>query len=598
MDAQGKAVAAAAGNGPWNPGLDSQIPRDFLPLSTMFRPENVSTTFEEAHELAAFCGLKPQDVVAFRPERLIVHELLIRVTADLSVPDGPNYEDLGINLRGMVARILEKYITPDMDALKARHDELRLEAARRIADALSEHMGIRRPPTAQTESRPSLLARLFGVSDNKRKAAKPRPPADPVGEWKRQAAESDDPFERACLEALAKVAGAIIGHRGRLMGDHDMITGLAVGLVANGYGSSRLGEAIEPYIRKAAEGEGYRFLPPQDRPVVMNVKGASASGKSTIRPQQRRLAGQFGIAWEDFALISPDYWRKFLVDYESLGDAYKYGAMLCGHELEIVDKKLDRYMAEKAARGPIPHLLIDRFRFDSFTVESGRDVDSPLLTRFGDLIFLFFMITPPDATVERAWIRGLKTGRYKAVDDLLYHNIEAYTGIPQLFFSWASVTQKRIHFEFLDNSVPEGERPRTVAFGWNEAMTILDVKYLLDIERYRTVNIEARSPQEVYDEAKMAPELNTGFLEACAERIPAINFADYETGRIYGRLEQGQWTWRDPERVAKGFDDPDTRAGLAAIGWKEAQDGDGVRPEGLDDEKVYTLGAWAPEAGG
>jgi len=49
------------------------------------------------------CQFKPADMVAFTLERLVTHELLIRVTADLSVPDGPDYEELGINLRGMVA---------------------------------------------------------------------------------------------------------------------------------------------------------------------------------------------------------------------------------------------------------------------------------------------------------------------------------------------------------------------------------------------------------------------------------------------------------------------------------------------------------------
>ena len=48
------------------------------------------------------------------------------------------------------------------------------------------------------------------------------------------------------------------------------------------------------------------------------------------------------------------------------------------------------------------HLLIDRFRFDTFAPAS--DVaGSNLLTRFGSLVYLFFLITPPDATVERAW---------------------------------------------------------------------------------------------------------------------------------------------------------------------------------------------------
>ena len=74
---------------------------------------------------------------------------------------------------------------------------------------------------------------------------------------------------------------------------------------------------------------------------------------------------------------------------------------------------------------------------------------------------MFFMITPPEATVERAWIRGRQVGRYKAVDDLLAHNVEAYTGMPRLFFTWAAKKDKTVHYEFLDNDVPEGERPRT-----------------------------------------------------------------------------------------------------------------------------------------
>ena len=36
----------------WNPGLESQLPREYLPLSTIFRAENVSTTIAKAYEQA------------------------------------------------------------------------------------------------------------------------------------------------------------------------------------------------------------------------------------------------------------------------------------------------------------------------------------------------------------------------------------------------------------------------------------------------------------------------------------------------------------------------------------------------------------------
>src|SRR3974390_1269275 len=101
----------------WNPGLQSELPRAYLPLATIFRPENVTTSVEEAHELSDYCGLPAQDLVAFRPERLIVHETLVRVTARVSVADGKDYEDFGNNFRAIASTILNKYILPHRDEL-------------------------------------------------------------------------------------------------------------------------------------------------------------------------------------------------------------------------------------------------------------------------------------------------------------------------------------------------------------------------------------------------------------------------------------------------------------------------------------------------
>jgi hypothetical protein len=317
-----------------------------------------------------------------------------------------------------------------------------------------------------------------------------------------------------------------------------------------------------------------------------------------MRPLQKILARKLNFPWEEFALISPDIWRKFLLDYGSLGPAYKYAGTLSGHEVEIIDKKLDQRMAARAARGEMSHLLIDRFRFDSFVPDWEGKGSSRLLTRFGELVYMFFMITPPEMTVERAWTRGLKVGRYKAVDDLLAHNIEAYTGMPELFFTWALTTGKRVHYEFLDNSVPEGKPPRTVAFGWNGEMTILDIKSMLDIERFRKINIRAQKPEEVYIGENLAPECNVDFLKRCARWIPVINFADYETGEVYARLSRGKWIWRDERRFAVVLNDPEAKAGLLAVGPKtyEPAGGGAQKRTDVTVEKVHTLGVWGETA--
>lgn len=553
----------------WNPGLSSTIPSALLPSVSLYRPENSSVTYSEAKEISEFCGLDPVDVTSFKTERLIVHELLIRVSADLSVPDGPNYEDLGICLRDMVDRIYTAYVRPNLASVQAVHDQIALDAQSWMDRELSEHFTPTRPlPPAKGKG--TFFSRFFGKSGKSGSAPHPSHEISPVAiieTYTERRRKETDPFEKACLDALIKVLSAIIGKWGRLISDPSLIRKLAARMVCNTHGSEKIGEAIEPFVQAAIATENFQILPAQEKPVIMNVKGASAAGKSTIRPKQMLLSDKLGVPWKDFAVISPDYWRKYLLDYDSLGNDAKYAAMLTGQELEIIDKKLDRYMADKASKGKMTHLLIDRFRFDSFMLENEKETDSKLLTRFGDLVFMFFMITAPEATVERAWQRGIKTGRYKAVDDLILHNIEAYTGMPKLFFSWALSKEKRIHYEFLDNNVPEGEPPRTVAFGWNDDMTILDIKGMIDIDRYRKLNVKAKRPDDIFNGSSKSPEDNSQFLEQCAKLFASIRFADYRTGYIYGKLECGNWVWQDFDYLENVIGLSEWTDGLRAIGW-------------------------------
>ena len=118
------ATQTPAAEGPWNPGLQSQIPAALLPLATIYRPDYVRTTLREARELADLTGLPMEDLVAFRPERLVVHELLALVTADFTVEDGRKTEDLGINFRRMTDALLTRHIAPQMPEIVAAYAEL------------------------------------------------------------------------------------------------------------------------------------------------------------------------------------------------------------------------------------------------------------------------------------------------------------------------------------------------------------------------------------------------------------------------------------------------------------------------------------------
>ena len=591
----------SVGTGPWRPGIESQVPRQLRHLMTLFRPEHVFGDYEKARELADFSGLPELDVLALRPERLALHEVLVLVTADYTVPDGTRIEDLGINFRDIVRTLFAHAIAPRMDEVVAVY-----EAARRRLDAAIAAELAPAPPETPPATGPSRtwLRRLFGGG----RVTAPMAGA-PAGDeraaiaaWEARAKAGVDDVQRAACAALARVASALYIQHGRAWGQREFTASLALDLACNDYAAAAIRQAIDPWLRAAAVAHGYSRLPAQAAPVVMNTKGPSASGKSTLRPLQRRLAGEIGVPWADFALISPDIWRKQLLDYASLGPHFKYAGACTGDEVQIIDQKLDAYMARKALQGDVPHLLIDRFRFDSIATGSG-ERGGNLLTRFGHDIFLFFVITPPASLVERAWYRGVEVGRYKAVDDTLAHSVEAYEGMAELLFTWVRRRDKRVHFEFLDNRVRRGERPHTAAFGGSDELVVLDVGRLLDVERFRRVNVDATAPDELFPDAEtLAPERSAGFLAQCVAQFARVRFADQATGCAYLGLRDGAVEWADRDGLAAAIADPDTRAGLARAvpglldrPWPAPTEANRIEARGADG-RIRTLGAWGDAA--
>jgi hypothetical protein len=592
--------------GPWNPGVLSQVPKELRSLCTIFRPENVGTRVADAEELRGLTGFGLSELVAFRPQRLALHELLIRVTADFAVPDGSRIGDLGINFRRIASQLMERYLVPEMDAITHAFDQARGQVSDAVECALSvvvPGLAPRAAPAPRGPAPRGLAPRLLALAKPRRRSAA-NPAVDrswgtaQIADCESRAAAASDALERLAYRTLTRVLSALFATHGHSWGTRELIVSLARDMACNAYGSDVIGRTIEPILQRAARQEGYSLLPSQDRPVVINTKGPSASGKSSLRPLQKKLAGDIGVRWSDFALISPDIWRKQLLDYGTLGAAYKYAGAFTADELQIIDRKLDRYMARKFRSGGMSHLLIDRFRFDSFAPDSDEE-GSNLLTRFGQIVYLFFVITPPELLVERAWKRGLEFGRYKAVDDTLAHAVEAYTGIPNVFFTWVRRSDKRIQFEFLDNAVPFGQRPRTAAFGDNDTFNVLDVGRMLDIDRYGRVFVDATAPELLYqDRQLLAAEHNLSFLRRCAQGFRCLKFGDQASGRIYLSMESGMPVWVDSDPLRAALRDPDTLAAVRAVapralcGAVAAID----RPQylrGLDGvEAAPTLGQW------
>ncbi len=558
-----KSVSGSA----WDPGLESDLPREYRELETIYRPENTSTRISDVDEYSEMTGLSPEDLVVFKPARLVLHELIVRITADIVVLEGEEEEDLGKNFRRIARRILSDYLGPHMAEIEQAYAELRDRVQALIQRELSESL-FKTEKTTPSGKRFSLSG-LFG-------AKKPLPTVQEsvhdkeirvVSAYKEQGLAAEDPVVKAMFKALYRVLGSMMAKRGYIGSDRQLLTKLVCDQVCNRYGSTLIGEKITPYVEEAIEREGYHRIPNSDMPILISLKGASAAGKSSLRPMLRRMRGELGIEPDGYGTISPDIWRRLLLDYDSLGEAYKYAGRLSSNEVIIIDSKLDHYFRDKANRNrSIPHLVVDRFRFDSFISEKVARILHGTYVKYVDTMYMYFIVTPPEATVERGWQRGLERGRFKAVEDFLDHSVEAYVGMPKILFKWLAYDRPLFKYEFLDNDVPRGTYPKTIAYGTQNEINIIDPLALIDIERYQKININAKSPEEVYPEtSQLSVENNIGFLRQCIKRIPHVNFVDRDSNSIYARVNNGVFEVVDEGSFASAIEDEEIEKVFFAI---------------------------------
>jgi len=548
----------------WNPGVGASIPGEFRALETIFRPECVLTSASEIDELAALTGLPHEELTVFRPQRLALHEIIIRVTADIAVAEGGEEEDFGRNFRRIASKIHADYVLPHMDGIADAWADLGRRSDTLVRQVLTETLFVP-PPVAQR----GWFNKRWRVQ--KRLAASTESAAERdyriIVAYKAMGLAEQDPLRRAVCKSLYRVLGAIAGKRGRLGTDLELLTKLVSRHVGNSHGSHLIGELIAPRVAAAIEREGYARIARREKPVLISLKGASAAGKSSLRPMLKQVMEEQGIAADGYATISPDVWRRQLLDYASLGPARKYAGHLTSRELMVIDGKLDRYIRDKANReGGIPHLLVDRFRFDSFTAERVARVLHDTYAKYVDTMVMYFILTPPEETVERGWQRALQRGRYKAVEDFLGHGVEACRGMPKILFKWLASPRPHYLYVFLDNRVPKGTFPKTIASGDRSGMTIYDPVAFIDIERYQKININAGSPQDVYPSAaEMAVAANCGFLKECVRRIGNLDFVERDSGIAYLQARQGHFEVLAPAVLARVLGEPELAAALAEI---------------------------------
>ena len=199
--------------------------------------------------------------------------------------------------------------------------------------------------------------------------------------------------------------------------------------------------------------------------------------------------------------------------------------------------------------------------------EGDEEEAARLLTRFGHLVYMFFMITPPIATVERAWKRGRQVGRYKAVDDLLAHNVEAYKGMPRRSSPGRLSGTSR---STTSSSTTAWRRASSRAPSRSAGTTRL-TSSTSDACSMSNATVRSRPPRRARKRSIPIPppwQPSTTPPSCCAAGalLREITLADHRTGRIYARnSRRGRSKGLNSEALAAAMQDDDARVALLAL---------------------------------
>ncbi len=115
---------------------------------------------------------------------------------------------------------------------------------------------------------------------------------------------------------------------------------------------------------------------------------------------------------------------------------------------------------------------------------------------------------------------------------------------------------------------------------------------------FRRVDIAATCPADIYpDRALLDAQRNADFLRQCVLRLPAVNFADAGSGRIYLRMVAGSPEWVDPQALHNATAEPDTRTAILACAphvfeLRHESDAPRYLADQLGPGRVHTLGRW------
>jgi hypothetical protein len=427
--------------------------------------DDTNVVFRNVHELAELIlatkgkvhpqtesTILPIDLVSFRPERIALHEIIATIITRIQYTPKTKEEEQALEHDAIFLRIANDVLSILQDDILRKTSQL-LEMRHRFKQKIEQFIN-------HNETKNHPLASVIATC-------------------------------KTMLNHDANLGQHVIGYS-----KHEALVALATDMAYKTIATDEMKTLVERRIDQLiAEQQLTALVPPSphERELFL-VAGGHGSGKGSAFLILKHSAECNDIAWSNVSKGGGDTFRTLLLKH---GDVHpELYAQLSSPEASyishtVVKSKLIALSHQNTA----PHIFIEQLYLGEDKLQ--------LALHNGGNAHVIFVSTAIEVALERAFKRGLATGRYEHVSGVLSAHRGSTMQLPQRI---KESRGKPVYILIVDNNGAQGTNPISVASidCLNETIKIFDSAKLLDFIKKTAINVHATSLNTCYDETKLA----------------------------------------------------------------------------------------------
>ena len=355
-----------------NPPLPPSISAENLKY-TVLDPRH---TYRDTQELAELHSCDPSQLVnsyvAFRPERLALHESIVGVITTVQVE---NEEEMQEVVKRVHERVLQTTVIDDLHRMR---EQIQIQVAESLTDYLSNPEGIFDP----------IVKESFMTVKNRR-------------------------------------SGYAFGQYKPGYSEHDAMIALATDRLFATKATLQLKTSVRNIIEKDTSLKLIAPPSPTERLTLM-VTGGISSGKGSSVATMKLSADNAGIKWKNIAKVNGDSLKTLLLDpHEVKAELF---SQLAQEEASVLSKiKIKGELRQMIIDEKAPHMFFDQTRIEQ---------DAIWGVKKGGKVVGLIVSTDVESAITRAAIRGNETGRYESTQNIVGNHKavaeELVTALPPL----------------------------------------------------------------------------------------------------------------------------------------------------------------------